>query len=139
AAGAAFLADEALIGGIVQDDCMVLLGPLDPLGQLGGGVGSAGGVVGAAQVDDVRIGGVVGHGQEVVLGVGGHVADGAACHDVVVHIDRVDRVGNEDGVVHVRQVQQIAQVALGAVGDKDLAQLQLDAAAGVILADGFPQ
>ena len=117
----------------------MLLGPLDPLLQLGGGVGCTGGVVGAAQIDDVGIHRILRHGQEVIFGGGRHILDGASGHDIVIHIDRVNRVGHQNGIVHGKQVQQVAQVALGAVGDEDFLQLEVDAPAGIVFLDGLTQ
>src|SRR5699024_9227479 len=99
---------------------------------LGTVIGGAGGVVGAADIDDVGPDGGVGHGQKVVCLAGGCIDDLAAVGDVVVHIGGVDRVGHQDGVLLAEQAQDVGQVALGAVADKDLVRLQPDAPAGVV-------
>ena len=114
-------------------------GPVHPHLQLLHRVGGAGGVVGAAQVDDVALDVLAGHGQELVLRRGGHVADGAPRHHVVVHIHRVHRVGHQHGVVHIKQVQQVAQIALGAVRHKNFRDVQLYAVFGVVALNGLPQ
>ena len=57
AAGETRLGDEALVCGVKQDDRVIGLRPGDPGLELLDGVGRAGGVVGAADVDDVRVGG----------------------------------------------------------------------------------
>ena len=81
----------------------------------------------------------VGHRQEVVLRCGGQVQNLAAGHDVVVHVDRVDRVGNENRVVLVEQIQQVAQIAFGTVRNEDLRHVQRNAVTGVIVLDGAAQ
>ena len=85
------------------------------------------------------MGGFVRHGQEVVPGGGGQVQDFTTSHHIIVHVDRVDGVGHEDGVILAEQVQQVAQVALGAVRDEDLGHIQRYTALGVVLPDGLAQ
>ena len=131
--------DEALIGGVVQDDGVVLLGVSHPLLELLAGVGCAGGVVGAADVDDVCLHAVVRHPKEAVLLIGAAVDDLAAVGHVVVHIGGVDGVRNQNGVVHVKQAQHVGQVALGTVGDEDLVLVQLGIAACVVTLNGLFQ
>ena len=82
---------------------------------------------------------IVRHGQEIVLRVGGHIQNFAARHHVVIHIDGIDRIGHQHGVIHVKEIQQIAQIALGAIRNKDFAQIQRNTMGCVILADGLPQ
>ena len=90
AAGQLAVGDEALVSGVVEDDSVVLSGVLHPCLELVAGVGSAGGVVGAADVDDVSLHAVVGHPEEAVLLTGAAIDDLAAIGDVVVHIGGVD-------------------------------------------------
>ena len=139
AAGQALLRDKALIGCVVEDDGVVGQGIVHPLLELGAVVGGAGGIVGAANVDDIGVHRGVGHGQEVILPAGGGIDHLAAVGDVVIHIGGVDGVGHQDGVVRIEQAQDVGQVALGAVADKDLAGLQLDAPARIIALDGLAQ
>ncbi len=133
------IGDEALVGGVVQDNGVVLSGVLHPGLELLAGVGGAGGVVGAADIDDVSLHAVVGHPEEAVLLTGAAVDDLAAIGHVVVHIGGVDGVRHQDGVVHVEQAQHIGQVALGTVGDEDLVLSQLGAAACVVALNGLLQ
>ena len=81
----------------------------------------------------------VGHRQEVVLRCGGQVQNLAAGHDVVVHVDWVDRVGNENRVVLAEQIQQVAQIAFGTVRNEDFRHIQRNAVTGVIVLDGAAQ
>ena len=124
------LADEGLVGGVEQDDRLVLAGVLHPAGQRGARQHRAGGVVGRAEVDEVdlpvgqrRVEAVLGGGGQVdqpavaAAGVGGA---GAAGHDVGVDVDRVDRVGHRHHVVDGEDLLHVARVALGAVGDEHL-------------------
>src|SRR5699024_8701815 len=108
------------------------LGVVHPLLELIAVIGRAGGVVGAADVDDIGLDGGVGHGQEAIGLAGGGIDDLAAVGDVVVHIGGIDGVGHQDGVILAEQAQDVGQVALGAVADEDLVRLQLDAVPGVI-------
>ena len=85
------------------------------------------------------MGGLVRHGQEAILCGGGQIQDFAACHHVIIHVNRVDRVGNENRVILTEQIQQVAQIALGTVGNENFRHIQLDAVACVILADGLAQ
>ena len=137
AAGQLAVGDEALVGSIVEEDGVVLSGVLHPCLELVAGIGRAGGVVGAADVDDVSLHAVVGHPEEAVLLTGAAVDDLAAVGNIVVHIGGVDGVRNEDGVVHVKEAQQIGEVALCAVGDEDLIFRQLGAAACVVALNGL--
>ena len=137
AAGQLAVGDEALVSGIVEDDGVVLSGVLHPCLELVAGVGSAGGIVGATDVDDVSLHAVVGHPEEAVLLTGAAIDDLAAIGDVVVHIGGVDGVRHEDGVVHVEQAQHIGKVALCTVGDEDLVLVQLGAAACVVALNGL--
>ena len=82
---------------------------------------------------------IVRHRQEVVLGAGGHVQDLAPGHHVVIHINGVNGVRHQHGVVHIKQIQQVAQVALGTVGYKDLSHVQLHTVAGIVFLDGGAQ
>ena len=139
AAGQVPVRDEALIGGIVQDDGVVLAGVVHPDLQLVAGVGGTGGVVGAADIDDVCLHILVRHPQETVFLTGTAVDDLAAVGDVVIHIGGVHRVRHQHGVVHIEQAQHVGQVALGTVGDEDLILSDLGAAAGVVALDGLLQ
>jgi len=133
------IGDEALVGGIVQDNGVVLFGVVHPGLELLAGVGGTGGVVGAADVDDVSLHAVIGHPQEAVLLAGAAVNDLAAVGHVVVHIGGVNGVRHQNGVVHIKQAQHIGQVALGTIGDKDLVLSQLGAAACVVALNGLLQ
>ena len=132
AAGQVLVGDEALVGGIVEDDGVVLAGIGHPLLELLAGVSGAGGVVGAANIDDICLHILIGHPQETVLLAGAAVDDPAAVGHVVVHVGGVDGVRNQNGVVHIEQAQHVGQVALGTVGDEDLILVQPGAAAGIV-------
>ena len=83
--------------------------------------------------------GIVRHRQKAVCLVGGHIKNLPAGHHVVIHIDGIDRVRDQNGVVHIKQVKQVAQIALGAVRDENFAHVQFNAALRIILADGLTQ
>ena len=75
AAGKLTLRDEALVGGIVQDNSIILAGVVHPCFQLCAGVGSAGGVVGAADIDDICLHALVRHAKEAIFLPGAAVND----------------------------------------------------------------
>ena len=79
------------------------------------------------------------HRQEVVFCRGGQVENFAAGHHIVVHINRVDRVGHKDRVVLTEQVEQIAQIALCTVRYKNLRHIQRNAVVSIVAADGIAQ
>ena len=137
AAGKLALRDEALVGGIVQDDGIVLAGVVHPCFQLCAGVGSAGGVVGAADIDDICLHALVRHAKEAIFLPGAAVNNLAAIGDVIVHIGGVHGIRHQHGVIHIEQPQQVCKVALGAVRDKDLVLGDLGAAAGVVALNGL--
>src|SRR5690606_30946941 len=128
----------------------VLLGVGDPGGELLAGGDRAGGVVGEAEVDQVR--GGRGDGGHVAVGGGGiEVADagaaavevgaGAAGHDVGIDIDRIHGVGDgESQAFGGEDFLDVAAVALGAVGDEDFVGGDRAAAGGeIVLGNGFAQ
>ena len=143
--------DEALVGGVEHDDGAVGVGVVDPHFQLVGGKHRAGGVVRAAQVDDVDL--ALGQRRaEAVFSGGGHVGDvrpalgglvvvaRAAGHGVGVNVHGVHRVAHGHHVVDVEDVADVAAVGLGAVGDEDLVVGDVDAAVvEVALGDGGAQ
>ena len=137
--GHVLFGDEALVRSVEHDDGAVLVGVIHPNLQLVGIQNGAGGVVGAAQVDDV--GNLVGErGDEIVFGRGGHVDDvrpalgflvvfaRTAGHGVGVNIHGVHRVAYGYLVVDGKDVADVAAVALGAVGNEDLVVFDIYAA-----------
>ena len=147
----ALFGDEALVGGIEHDDGVVGVGVIDPCLQLLGVEHRAGGVVRAAQVDDVRA--ALGQRRaKAVLGGGGHVHDVrpalggfvvvacAAGHGVGIHVHGIHRVAHGYHVVDVQDVADVAAVGLCAVGDEDLVIGDVDAERmEIALGDGGAQ
>ena len=74
-------------------------------------------------------------GQKAVGLIRVHEYDLAARHDVSVHINRINRVRDQHGVVRTEDVEDVAEVALGAVRDEDLVGVQVDAMRILIVAD----
>ena len=130
---------EALVSGIVQDNGIVCQCVIYPSLQACAVVGSAGRVVRGAQINDVSLDGRVRQRQEAVGLVCVHVRDFAAAHNVGVHVYRIYRIRNQNRVVLVEQIQNVADVRLGAVGYKDLVQLQLGVAHCIVCLNGFLQ
>ena len=149
AVGHVVLADEGLVGGVIEDEAAFAAGVVHPGGQRIAAEHRACGVVGIAQVDDVRAGeGEVRH--EVVFPRAGQIDEavpalfgqfsGTAGHDVGIHIDGVDRVHDRHRAVLGKEFLKIAQVAFGPVADEDLVRLEAHAARGVVLRhDGLAQ
>ncbi len=139
-----------LIGGIIEDEGIVLQRVVHPLAQLLLADDRTRGVVGIAEIDDIdgTALGQVGH--KTVLCMGGHIAhvgpttvfvDAAATyHHVGVDIDGIDGVGHADEVVPVEQLLEVARVGLRTVIDEDLVDVEVDATRPeVVLQDSFAQ
>ena len=89
-------------------------------------------------------------GHKIVLRVArtiGHAAPsavieitGAAAHNVGVNINGINRVGDADGAVFSEDIAEVARVALRAVVDKNLVDVDIDAARRkVVVGDGLAQ
>ena len=101
--------DICLVCSIVEDECIVLDGIVDPLAQLVAGNHRSRGVVGIAEIDDINP--LVGQGgSEIVLGSAWHVCyiapfavitqfASTSDHHVGVDIHWINRVGHSDTVV----------------------------------------
>ena len=114
---------------------MFLVGVIDPCLEARAVVSGAGRVVRGAKIDDVRVNRRIRQGQEAVRLVCIHEEDLAARHGVGVHIHRVNRIGDQHGVVHAEQIQDVAEVALCAVRDEDFIRIELCPAGGVVFLD----
>ena len=113
--------NECLVSGIEENDRIILLGVLHPSLELLASRDSTGGVVRKAEVDDVGfLGGHI--GDEAVgrialeikqAGVGAFFIGiaGVAGHDIGVDIDRVNRIGDGDGVAVPEDIENVAGVA----------------------------
>ncbi len=144
------IADVGFVGGVVEEEGAVVEGVADPGSELIGGGGGAGGVVGGAEVDEVD--GFFGDlRDESVRGVAREVADslvgamliggsGVSGHDVGIHVDGVDGVGDGDAVTVSEDVEDVGAIAFGAVGDKDLVVGDGESAfAEVVFRDGVAE
>ena len=103
------------------------------------GIDRAGGVIGGADIDDIGADRIVRHRQEAVFHRRIGVDHLPAGHDVGVDIDRVDGVGDEDGVVLIEKVEDVADVRFRAVAHKDLVHLEGDAFLLIIPGNRLPQ
>ena len=65
---------------------------------------------------------------------------GAAAHNIGVNINGINRVGDADGAVFSEDIAEVARVALRAVVDKYLVDVDIDAARRkVVVGDGLAQ
>ncbi len=76
------------------------------------------------------------HGQEMVSGIAVYIGHGIPAHEVGVHINRVDRIRDQDHIAGSEQVGDVAGVALGAVRDEDVRQIHLHAVSFIISSYG---
>ena len=124
--------DEALISRVEQQHRAALIRIIHPRLKLIPAVRRARGVIGAAQVNQVRLYICLRHGQKTVFPRGRRIHDTPPGHHIGIHIDRIDGVGHKDGIVYIEQVQDIPDVAFRTVAHKDLVLRQHNAAPGVI-------
>ena len=137
-----------LVCGVVEDDCIVGQGVVDPSLQFFFAEGGARRVVGVAQVDEVYA--LFGKlGDEIVFGRAGEVGDvrpfsvgaqlsGASAHYVGVDVDGVDRVGEAYAVVAAEYVSEVSGVAFCSVADEYFGGVYVDSAgAEVVVDDGL--
>ena len=126
---------EALIGGIEKEDRVVLLCEAYPLREALAVIDGAGRIVRAAEVNDVGPVLWCRERQEAVLFGRHRVDDLPAGHHVGVDVDRIDRIGNEHGVVLIEEIQDVAEIGLCAVRDEDLVEGELYAELLIIRLD----
>ena len=144
-----FVPDKGLVSGVVQDQGLVFLGVCNPFLQLRPRDGSAGGVVGETEIDEIhRLGGQVGN--EVVFFCGVEINDPGVTtilettcssgHDIGVEIDGIDRVGNGDADIGGEEFLEIGAVALCAIADEDFVGGDVSAfGLKVFFSDDVPQ
>ena len=122
----------SLIGRVVQDNRPVFVGVVHPLLKPVFFHDSTGGIVGEAKIDQIRclsfrqlrrktILRRTGHINYILVGARRRIIQACpACHDVGVHIDRVDGIAHRNRIVHTEDLLDITAVALCAVRDKNL-------------------
>ena len=141
--------DVGLVGGVVEDDGIVVDGVVDPLAQFLLGEHHSRGVVGVAEVDHVDA--VVGNlGHELILVGAGHVGYVAplavgkdsctANHDVGVDVNGIDRVGDGHGVVPPYELTDVSRVRFCTVVDEYFVGVEVHATGQeVVLYDSLPE
>ena len=128
--------DKSLISGVKQNHRPAIRGIVDPLFQLLFGVDSTCGIIGGTQINEVCLHLFVGHRQKTVFLVGVQIYDLPARHEIGVHIDRIDRIWDQDGIVHIKKIQDIAQVAFSPIADENFVWIQMHAPDRIMAADG---
>ena len=138
------LADIGFISGIKDDHRLVCIRIIHPGLELLPVQRRTGRVVRGADVDDIRCS-VRKCRAEAVFLRAGHVDDIAparcliiiftctACHDVGIHINRINRIADRDHIILLENFLNIAGIALGAVGNKDLIIRDFTASCSVII------
>ena len=128
--------DISLVGSIEEDECILLDGVIYPAFQLLASKRCAGGVVGIAQVDDIHmLARQIGH--EAILGRAGQIDDirpssvgsqraASTAHDVGIHIDGIDGIGDGDAHIQSQQFLKVARVTLGTVANKNFVGRNVD-------------
>ena len=139
APGKGGIVDEALVSGVEKQHRPAVQSVIHPRLQLLPVIDRAGGIIGGAEVDDVRLHRRVRQGEKAVFSVGIHVKDLPPRHDVGVHIYRIDRIRNQHGVVGGKEIEDVAEVAFCAVADENFAGAYLSASTGIIFLHGVPE
>ena len=116
---------EALIGGIEEEDRVVLLCEAHPLREALAVIDGTGWVVRAAEVNDVGPVLWCRKRQKAVLFRRHRVNDLSPGHHVGVDIDRIDRISDEHRVVLIEEIQDVAEIRLRTVRDEDLVEGEL--------------
>ena len=126
--------DEGFVGRIIKNECLLPEGIIDPLCQFLLRDDSPRGVVGIAEIDDVEMlrWNIA---RKAVPHMAGDVLEGASCHDVRVHINRIDGVGDAHDVVGRENVADVARVALGTIADEHFFAVKLNASGKEIMLD----
>ena len=136
------IANECFVGGIEEDDGLILLGVSNPFGELRFGGDSSGRIVGEAEID--QIGRVVWDRRDVTiirrafevsdaLIATINIAAGATSHDVGVGVNRIHGIGNREGRIFREDFLDVGAIALRTVGNKDFISRDVAAAGCVII------
>ena len=83
--------------------------------------------------------GWIGEGEKSVFHVGIQISDIPAGHHIGIPVNRIDRVGNKDGIILIEEIQNISHIAFGSIADKDVLRVYMYAKAFIIISDSFPQ
>ena len=118
--GHVLVLDESLVGGVEDDDGLPGVGPVHPLLKLGAGVGRARGVVGGAEVDQVRVQVRCGQGQKAVFSGPQKVNDLSTRHQVGIHVGGIGGLRHQHPGVPGKQVPDGAEIVRRAAGNKDV-------------------
>ena len=125
--------NKGLIGGVEEDDGVSGVGPVHPQLKLCSGIGRPGGVVGRAEVHQLRLQIFGRQGKEAVVLPAGDGHNGPSRHQIGIHVGRVGGLDHRHPVFLCEQASDHAQVVPGPVGDEDLRRVQLCAPAGIVV------
>ena len=138
------LGNRGFIGCVINDHRSYPVGIIHPLLELRFGDGGTGGIIGKAQVNDIRC--LLRQlRRKIRLRRTGHVdhvtpcprcrivGTGPARHHIGVHIDRIHRVADRDFVVYTENLLDISGIALRPIGNKYLVGRDITAPCLVVL------
>ena len=55
------------------------------------------------------------HREEIIVSIPGQISHFIAAHDVGIHIDRIDRIRDQNHIAGSEEVRDVSGIALGAV------------------------
>ena len=128
---------KRFISRIKQDDRVIFKRVIHPFLQLFLIVACACRIVRRAQVNDIRLHTVVRHRQEIIFFSSVHVNDFLSIHRIRIHIDRVDRIRDQDHIVLRKKFRDIPRIALRAVGNKHVIRIHFHAVSSIIICNRF--
>ena len=94
-------------------------------------------IVRRAQVNDIRLHTVVRHRKEIIFFSSVHVNDFLSIHCIRIHIDRVDRIRDQDHIVLRKKFRNIPRIALRAVGNKHVIRIHFHTVSSIIICNRF--
>ena len=141
-----FLTDIRLIGRIIDNDTSVLIGIIHPLLQSVLCDGGTCRIIGKTQIDQIRYGSGKLRNKPVLCRTGhiDHIGpfpgcrikySRPSCHDIGIHIHRVDRVTYSNTIVQSKNLLNISRITFCSIGDKNFIRFNLTAPCSVIIRD----
>ena len=138
------LGNISFVGSIINDDCTIFICIINPLLKLGFSDCRPGGVIGEAEVNDIRhfLGKL---GSKIVVCGTRHVdhiapclrrliiSTGSACHHIGIHIHGINRIADSDLIVNTEDFLNITGIAFGTIRYKDFISGNITASLLIII------